>query len=308
MPDGVLNASADDSRCDQGVITWECRCNQCGYNVQGLALAGECPECGADVEVWHEGQPETRSRTCVRCGYQLKGLKHSGRCPECGLLVAVSVDRDLQVTCTRRTVAKMADGALMAGVGLLVVMIAIPVWFVRLIQTSTVGPSWLGIPVGLTLLMAGWIVLVTAEPTLARASRSKRAWWVVAMLSGVFVLGLWLEVAVILWNGTAFSQLVGMFTLVLLAVGFLHTVVSMSYVEWLGGRIANSGLPSHARLVMWLIPLLLPVTLPCFLGLQIFLPVSPLAASLVYFTVIARLWWRLRKVLTGMTLGSRKAA
>ena len=44
------NNAAGNGPASPRVIDRDTSCRRCGYNLRGLSTAGQCPECGAEVE------------------------------------------------------------------------------------------------------------------------------------------------------------------------------------------------------------------------------------------------------------------
>lgn len=51
-------------------------CVQCGYNLRGVILSGNCPECGKAVTLSLRGEGTLRERTMEILDWQERGGRH----------------------------------------------------------------------------------------------------------------------------------------------------------------------------------------------------------------------------------------
>lgn len=77
-------------------------CVRCKYNLRGVRIGSNCPECGLSSKVLHKeelryygkGDTGASARNCATCGHNLSGVDPQGSCPECGTSISATKYRD----------------------------------------------------------------------------------------------------------------------------------------------------------------------------------------------------------------------
>ncbi len=214
--------------------------------------------------------------TCAGCEYNLLGLAIGSDCPECGCPVARSLSRKHLHNANRSWVRSLRNGARLLAISALLppafVVAIIPLSivsavagifgaiFVGLITFGSVLAVWL-------LYLIGWIQLTRAEPGFIGSAahdvtRGKcRTWSIIVAL----VLPAAYIVSIVSFGMSA-SQAVmsgvyagpNMLMMILLAfIGPLVMITQFHYasrrIRYLGDRMSSTGIATFARVIFWVL-------------------------------------------------------
>jgi len=125
------------------------------------------------------------SHLCRRCGYELQGLPISGNCPECGGLIERSLRGNLLLFANPTFLRRLAAGGAMVEVGIvLACIVPIGIGLIRalvgMFDDPFIGPvgfavrlisSFVLLASGL-LMLVGWIFLTARDPAFMGRDRS----------------------------------------------------------------------------------------------------------------------------------------
>lgn len=290
-------------------------------------FAGPTNEPGAPLA----GGVLDSSRPCVRCGYDLMGLPIGGQCPECGTPVADSLKGILLEHAAAEYLATLHHGlklvlwSILLYVGLMIVVMfatvalgvggamvapgapaggpgaaaappVVPALVQPMLQLLMLVPAIMGV--------IGYYRFSTPDPGFLGQEKPDSARQVLRVCSIVAAVNAGLSGAVA-FSGGAFSPgaFTGAFSLdlalaiaaiVVALVGGLAWIVQffavMRYTRWLGRRVPDDHIVRRTQMYMWLLPVLYIVgSLACGLG--------PLIALVLYWNLLHRLRLHVRSII-----------
>lgn len=260
-----------------------------------------------DASVARGEQQVADHRPCAGCGYDLIGLPVGGECPECGRAVAESLRGMLlrhaapeYVRALRRGFSWVLNAILLYCVVMLV-GVGVAIAGGRTAYALLVSGGGLASSV---MFLVGLLWMTTPDPRFSFGPRPDRAR---AVLRGsvVTIIAVWLgsmgvsvaaSVTGVSARRSGLDAVQALLGLVGLVAFVVHFVAMMRYIAWLSGRIPDGVAASRARAYTWGLPLLLVGTVavvvmtalvagPCAL---IPLLVGPIAALVMYWNLLNR--------------------
>ncbi len=186
------------------------KCEQCGYDVQGLSQDSRCPECGWEIGELRrlnrinrlglaKGQVIRWHAACTECGYDLQGLMLDQQCPECGTPLLHSFGARLLRYAPVESVSSLYKSSSQLPLGYLLtaplVLGCAPNWGLLGLLYWTAGVLWLsktrqpGMP-GRATAMLGCAVTLIAIAIVAPALLSQQppVIWAWAVLGSTFMV------------------------------------------------------------------------------------------------------------------------
>jgi len=197
--------------------------------------------------------------TCRRCGYELKGLPMKGQCPECGLPVARSLRGNLLEYSDPTFVRRLAMGALLVEVAILG-FCAVPIGAILMVTigkalslSGTIEEvlSAAGAVVSIAAAVVGLLglfVLTARDPALAGTDESDRSRLITRWATVVCAAG-WACASVIAMLPTVasiaparFAMLLKLSTAAATIALWVQIIASLFYLRHLAVRIPHAGL------------------------------------------------------------------
>jgi hypothetical protein len=266
-------------------------------------------------------------RPCGSCGYDLVGLPVAGECPECGRAVADSLRGMLlryaapaYVRALRRGFSWVLNAILLYSVLMMVgVGVGIVGWRTACSLLLTGG----GLAASV-MYFVGVMWLTTRDPQFSFGPRPDRAR---AVLRGsiVTIMAVWLgsvgltvvaSITGVSPRRSGLDAVQWLFGLTGLAAFAVHFFAMMRYILWLAGRVPDEVAASRAREYTWGLPLLLfgsvvAVILTAFVaGPCALIPLlaGPIAVLVMYWNLLTRMLEHLVRIeRTSERLDGRRA-
>jgi hypothetical protein len=261
--------------------------------------------------------------SCVHCSYELRGLPITGQCPECGLPIADSLKGFLLQHAAPEYIKKITGGlSLVLNMILLMVASFIAMIFVASVllpTTALTGRSFQFIAQLVMFLISIGSALgyyrfsepdpgyaVTEQPNAARSVL--RITVIVSVILGTvglaigigggaapFSFGMPIGGAAPARPGTApAAPLLMLVSVALVLLGLaawaVQFVCTIRYTRWLASRVPDQKIIKRCRTYIWLLPLLTTVGyFACGLG--------PLIALILYWNILDRLRKHLKSII-----------
>lgn len=207
--------------------------------------------------IWPDVVPE--GPTCRRCGYELKGLPMKGQCPECGLSVARSLRGNLLEYSDPSYVRRLATGALLVEVAILA-FCAVPIGALVVVTIGTAMSldstmvevlSAVGavVSIGASIVgLLGLFVLTSRDPAFVGADESDRSRLVTRWATVVCAVG-WAGASVISMLPTVasvaparFAAVLSLSTAAATIALWVQVIASLFYLRHLAMRVPHAGL------------------------------------------------------------------
>ncbi len=239
-------------------------------------------------------------RSCVRCSYNLRGLPIQGNCPECGNPVRDSLKGILLQFASPEYLAKIGKGLSFILNGILLMVATFVGAFVVMATSGPAAVHsliWQGIQlVSSIVIFVGYWMYTEPDPGFVGTETPGSARNVarVAAAASVVVLVLTTaleELGVIssgpggLTAGSFLSMLLGLVSLAAWAVQFFAI---MRYTRWVSGRVPDAYIVKRTKTYMWLLPVLNTVGIAILIG--------PLMALIMYWNLLDRLRKHLKAI------------
>lgn len=192
-------------------------CVHCAYDLTGLEAPGICPECGNRFEELPGDEVITHAWPCLNCGYPLAGFRRNQKCSECAMPVRISVDPTLMRFQPLEYRQRLRRGALLACLGLVLVILApvlvgvVDIWVDSDPLTIIAMVACYGAM--LALFAIGWWRILTPPPSsLGLTTRQERRvriarWALIAMVALSVVVIAIEQVAAIVYGSSAMTDL-----------------------------------------------------------------------------------------------------
>jgi hypothetical protein len=252
-----------------------------------------------------QGQPIVSfDAWCNSCGYNLLGLPLSGNCPECAKPVEQSLRGDLLSNCEPAHIATLLKGVtfilngILAQVALGVISVVIMIILQQTGASTTpfqILSNFVGIAVS-GIILFGWWQFSTLDPAYSgRNDASQARTWIRNLLIAAIVITI-----MSLFLGFLPPELL----VITIIVGVINMVVSvaryffeMSYLRWLAPRIPNEKVAQRAKRLLWLGPVL------CTVGLLL-LGLGPIIALVMYWNLLHWVRLDLKKIQASQATGT----
>lgn len=255
-------------------------------------------------------------RACISCGYSLRGLAVEGNCPECGTPVADSLRGTLLRHASPAYLAKVRMGIDLVLLGMLLtllmtlVAVGAAIWMIALAAArGGQGGGMAAAPFGAVdramqlllnfggfavacISLVGYLKLTTPDPQFAAVDQPLTARKFVRAMVIVQIATATVEVvlgAVAMGIPPTSGAMAGM-TIAGGVSGVLQTLAwaaqffaIMLYFRWLARRVPDAAMERQTRVYMWLLPALATVGAAC-------VGIGPLVAAVLYCVML----WRLR--------------
>jgi len=247
-------------------------CVWCGNNLWGIKAQDHCSECGAPVElsllgVIREEQlresanPVEKDVPCVRCGTSLCGRRIHQLCDSCSSPVAFSVPVIRLWFCASHWIKRVRAGitlwlcmilvSFLMGLGLggisAVISLNNPNDLSKVMQTSMLGGSVIGIVVGAMNVLVVWLV-TSPNPTLPSYSDPRV---LRNILRGCCFIGLLSAMgSLVIWSLNLPMQAYVLISLCGLP-SLIATVGMFHYLRSFAIRLFNRKLYRQTRIVVW---------------------------------------------------------
>ncbi len=233
------------------------------------------------------GPPRQPDLFCAECGYDLAGLDLSGDCPECGALIARSLERTLG-NASDDYLGKLSFGLLIVLVVTLVSIVnQIAQIAVSIASAFAAGVG--GVPLkyadlalsllGITTIflagvgLYGWWLFTTRDPGLTGrhdGTTARRIVRISIIITTVITVGSALNQVFVPMNAyagaTTFNAIiVGAIVLSIFSIGawVAQYLATMLYIRWLADRVPDVPIANQTRLYIWLLPVLYVVGFAC---------------------------------------------
>lgn len=266
-----------------------------------------CPACTSALAEIPQPTP-IRAPMCIICGYDLQGLARDGRCPECGTPVEQSYLPDLLANRSPAYLRQLRSGLSWVLNGILVafsVMIA-GIFVVAIAMTGTLPFSPNAVQLSLELIsvacsaaiLFGWWRLTTPDPGKLDAQFDLKSRQVIRVAVMVQAAAAVIEFALnaVILTGTAANMALIMLaraaSVISGAAWITQFFAAMLYVRWLARRVPDRKLHDKAKRFMWLGPLLYTVGI-------VLLALGPLIALVMYWNMLDKLRKHIKTMLTG---------
>ena len=235
-----------------------------------------------------------RSAVCVRCFYDLRGLPVNGNCPECGESIARSLSGDLLRGCTPEYLRTLCVGLRLMSIGLcLSVFVTLATIINDILNLGVPEISFsiyaLSFMVDCVLLLGYW-KYTTLEPTHAAVEQPTNARRIIRT-TVVIAFATVSCTAMIRFLRPQDIRLTGIRTpaeigiaiagILVFLIWLVQFFAVMSYTARIVGRIPDDALVKRIRLYRWIIPTI-------FIGGIILIGLGPLVASIMYWSLLVR--------------------
>lgn len=245
-------------------------------------------------------------RPCIGCSYNLRGLPVNGNCPECGQPVQASLRGILLQFASPDYLATIRSGASLVLNGILVYIVLTLVTIFGTFAVSaglgTRGATGSSYEIVISLvqliptamIMLGYWKFTRPDPGFVGIEKPDSARSIVritvAIQAGFQVLHVLMTVIGGSMPGAAlaigiFAILFAIVTVVAWAVQFF---AMMRYLKWLAARLPDTFIINRAGTYMWLLPVLYTV--------GAFVCVGPLIALVLYWNLLDRVRKHLRSI------------
>jgi hypothetical protein len=206
----------------------------------------------------------TADTPCRKCGYNLRGLSIDGRCPECGTPVGVSVNGYFLRYSDPQYIRKLRRGvrfmlwdvlvAIMAGIGIVVLLIAIPA------SANSPIPKVVMMAAGVLGVVGAWL-LTEPDPSGIGEEQYGTARKIirVTLLIGVFhsLFDLVLDTAAPAHAGVRI--VIQGLALIVSLIGLVGEAAKLSYLSKFAMRLPDYDLAERSRFLMRALPLSLGI-------------------------------------------------
>lgn len=235
-----------------------------------------------------------RGAMCVRCSYDLRGLAVDGQCPECGESIARSLAGDLLRGCTLAYLRNLRVGLQIIAIGLFLTILVTLASLINDILAHGVREIDLSIHalsfVVECVLMLGYWKYTALDPGangIEQPIDARRIVRVTVVLSLATATG----TAMLRFLRPQDIKLTGLRTpaeigfaiagALVLLIWLVQFYAVMSYTWRIAARIPDAGLIKRIRLYRWMLPVIFVVGM-------IFAGLGPLVATIMYWSVLVR--------------------
>lgn len=270
------------------------------------------------------------SKYCIQCGYLLEGLAIAGKCPECGTDVALSLREPTLASSSPEYIRTLKSGLSLVLNGLLlmvltyIMLVPARVMLGPSMETMLVaGVVVAGVMLILwALILLGYWRMTVPDPAQVAQERNASAR---RLLRGTVIVWIvWQILSVVQWG---LEELMGpvlvlqiyqvVAPILFLVTVVVHVVVAMQYARWLGTRVPDQRLVRRAHRYRWQLPGLLALTVAAFVGLLLvgttgmrafgaLMPLAlivmllcPLIALIMYWNLLDRLRKHVKAIARG---------
>lgn len=235
---------------------------------------------------------------CNSCGYNLLGLPLNGNCPECSKPVDQSLRGDLLQNSDPAHIATLLKGAtfvlngILAQVAIGVITLIVMIILQQMgVSTTAFGLliNFVGVAISGVILF-GWWQFSTLDPAYSgRNDASQARAWIRNLLIVAIVM-----TVIGMFLGFLPPDLLGVtiaFSVLNMAVSVARYFFEMSYVRWLAPRLPNEKVAQRAKRLLWLGPVL------CTVGFLL-LGLGPIIALVMYWNLLHWVRLDLKKIQT----------
>ncbi|HYF14756.1 MAG TPA: hypothetical protein VD971_06755 [Phycisphaerales bacterium] len=257
-----------------------------------------------DAKIAHD-QP------CYKCGYNLRGLTVSGQCPECGSAAADSLKGTLLQCASPEYLAKIHSGlSLILNAILISICFFFFGTIFQLALGKSAGSQAVLNAVMLAISAMsffGYFRATEPDPMFTGSEKPDSARSVVRITAvtavAVAVVQLPLSlIELVTGQNLVLDVLSGLLALVAIAAWLVQFFAMMNYTRWLGKRVPDAFIVKNAGRYRWLLPLLSTV------GIALFF-LGPLIALILYWNLLDRLRKHVKSIRrTGMPASLPKMA
>jgi hypothetical protein len=268
----------------------------------------------AGVSVPHDAKI-AHDQPCFKCGYNLRGLAISGQCPECGHLAADSLKGTLLQFASPEYLAKIHSGLSLILNAILIMIVLGLISIVVSIGAAALGPSVAKavqvimsfVSLALSVMsFLGYLRVTEPDPMFTGEEKPDSARNVVriAAIASIAIGAVQIILSFIATPGVA-----GLVTVLIMLVGIAGFVAwavqffaMMNYMRWFGNRVPDAFIVRNAARYRWLLPVLSTVGI-------VLLGLGPLIALILYWNLLDRLRKHVKSIRrTGMPASLPKMA
>ena len=272
-------------------------CTTCNYNLTGLDLAGNCPECGDLI-----------LQTCFWCDYDLTNTDPNSNCPECGVPATASIGHGILAPVPIETLRTVHTGMRMATTLVLVYIVtAITFTITAVWATSSLTNAqtyWVvvaGPTINNLILLAitlGWWKISTPLPNIPslveaidRRTFLKVMIFVFAAITGVSMIMSYIPTDYDpMAKTTTLDVINGIIGLIAIIIMLLFFIAQVRYIGWIAKLVRNKKMEKRAKHLVWSGPIISIVgTFLLFLG--------PLIILILYWNMIEYTRRDLKKII-----------
>jgi hypothetical protein len=256
-------------------------CQHCNYDLTGLKLSSNCPECGDPIIM-----------NCFRCEYELVGVDPEGPCPECGYPIQDSIGHGSIARCSASHLATLHKGVFL-------IQAAVIAWILNIFTGAILGgyfgASGQALPqavnIGLTVVLGfigtifviGWWKFTSTDPGFSPSSNHASAQRFVRVMLITTAAFMILNVASNALPQSFYNSAIGAiaafgFLLAALAVWLTFLIAQMLYTKSFAPMILNKKVYKRSKYMLWLGPLLSTVGILIIIG--------PLIALVLYWNML----------------------
>lgn len=237
------------------------------------------------------------SRRCIHCSYELIGLAIAGNCPECGRPVSDSLRGLLLQFASADYIATIRRGhsLILNGIPLQIAVIVVlsVLGIAGLAGNTLFFAQGAGLLVG-AIILFGYFKVTQPDPSFVGTETPTNARKIIRIAAivqiGVSLLSLILQAMV--GKGIPSLELIGALVVVSL-IGFAAYLVQysamMSYQRWLASRVPDQWIIKRTKTYIWLLPVLATVG-------GILLALGPLIALVLYWNLLNRMRKHLKAI------------
>lgn len=284
-------------------------CKGCGYILEGLDLAGSCPECNTPI-----------LGPCFNCAYDLQHMDPRGNCPECGLPVIHSAGKCPLDNTSTDSLKTLHNGFVLALTGVALYLVHFIVFMIAsgVVGTTTFQPNQsspmgaihtVNIISGLTsaavsvVYLLGWWRISTIPDglpgTLDRPDARKLLRVVVVVCAIFVVVSLPLTLVPPQSPGSMTVRPVDIAAMVIgvIALGAWLTlwIAQMLYIKWFARLAGNEKMHRRAKHFIWSGPLIFIVGLPLLL-------LGPIVFIILYYRMLTAIRRNIKEILSDRRL------